>query len=393
VTNPESEAFRRLSAARAAGRIQESGLVDTARELALSKGNAVERLLAAVLLARHTSGEAIEVLTQLAQDDEPTVAAAGLERLLEIDFQLAVPLAPRAVTNPDARVRMLGCRALAARLDVDSLVVLAPLLDDVNPNIRGFVAYWFLEACDDEHRKSSVINLSMETLAKASWRGIEQAALVLGYLDFEPAAPRLVELLEHDRPEALVAAAWALSMLQVRDVLPPMLDRAQLVSQRLRTVRDKRLFLALSGQLAQLYQAFGIMRYSEAEPLMREAIPKSSGYYDDPRAAACWAMGYLYAGAPDKELASQLLGRLADIESVEPEVPVVRRMCAISLGRMQARSTLRGLRKFATMEGNNTFVGRACGWSIEQMTGEVMPPAVEAQIEHLGWFLTPLDRG
>jgi HEAT repeat protein len=287
---------------------------------------------------------------------------------------------------------------------------LAPLLDDVNPGIRGSVGYAFLQACDDEQLKLIVIDLSARMLNDGSWRGIEQAALILGNLDHEPAADRLIELLSHERPEAFVTAAWALSVMQIPETLPLLLDHAQrqcdkllaaieVFRERMRggtvgenqtPVIDELAWNATCDQLAQLLQAFGIMRYREAEPLMRTIVPKNSGFTFETRAAACWAFGHLYTDNPVEEVVELLTDRLLDIQLMDPEIPIVRRMAAVSLGRMKAESKLDALRRTIVLDGPNTYVGRACGWAIEQMTGEVLPPMPEGEIPHMGWFLVPM---
>jgi HEAT repeat protein len=412
VRDPQQVAHRRLAAARALSAIHATGLVSLAEQFAESAADPSERLLAAALLGRHDDEPAVALLSRLATDVEPTVAGAALERLLDIDPQLAAPLAPKAITNADARVRMLGARALIIKADVPALEHLAPLLDDVNPGIRGAVGWAFVQVSEDEQLERVVIDLSVRMLNKDSWRGVEQAALILANLDHEPAADRMIELLEHPRYEASVTAAWALSVLQVPETLPILLDRAQRQFDRLKaslaelmerinsgmpegervSEEEQRAWTAGSDQLTHLLQAFGIMRYKEAESLIREFIPKNSGFSFETRAAACWAQGYLYEDNPVEEVVELLAARLMDAQMLNPEALIVRRMCAVSLGRMKAESKLPDLRFTIPQDGSNSYVGRACGWAIEQMTGEVLPPVPEGEVPHMGWFLTPLRK-
>jgi hypothetical protein len=63
-------------------------------------------------------------------------------------------------------------------------------------------------------------------------------------------------------------------------------------------------------------------------------------------------------------------------------------MCALSLGRMDAKSALGDLRKYS---GTLSAATRACAWAIEKMTGEkapTLPPPGQVEIE--GWFLKPI---
>ena len=69
----------------------------------------------------------------------------------------------------------------------------------------------------------------------------------------------------------------------------------------------------------------------------------------------------------------------------------VRRMCAISLGRMKAKEALRTLHKYYfTKKPSQDQVNNACGWAIEQIAGEKMPPAGTITVTPSGWFLSPL---
>jgi hypothetical protein len=66
-------------------------------------------------------------------------------------------------------------------------------------------------------------------------------------------------------------------------------------------------------------------------------------------------------------------------------------MSAVSLGRMKARASLDTLRRFyVTLPPNLDPVHNACGWAIEQITGEKVPPAGTMEFSMERWFLTPL---
>jgi hypothetical protein len=81
-----------------------------------------------------------------------------------------------------------------------------------------------------------------------------------------------------------------------------------------------------------------------------------------------------------------MVGRLNDSAGQSPEIEEIRWACAISLGRMNAESALPSLRK-SSGEG---WVGGACFWAIEQITGEPAPqPRGQVQLID-GWFLAPI---
>lgn len=382
----------RLSAARALARMRDSGLEDSARALIDDlPASLVNRLVAASLLSRHHGESARSLLGRLAVDDEPAVAAIALRRLLDIDPQLVLPLAPDAIRSGDPHVRQLGAEALIARPTAERIAVLGELLDDVHPDVRRYVRRELIKLAGQEALAEPVVAAAVKQLQQESWRGQEQAMFILVAREHEPVIPRLLELLESPRPEVMVTAAWALRRLEARDVLPQMQDRAERVTGELAApgAPDGEPRDAMDQQLGQLFEAFGQMGHRPAEPLMRRLVPKNFAYPEYARSRAIWALGYLHAGQPDLELAQQLSGRLNDTASIPPESTVVRHASAISLGRMKAESELPSLRNNAGNAAGQP-VGYCCYWSIHQITGEPIP-AVEPARLGFSWFLTPLD--
>ena len=196
----------------------------------------------------------------------------------------------------------------------------------------------------DPQLKDSVILAATEMLKSDRWRGLEQAALLLTALDHKPAVDRLLELLEFERPEVFVTAAWALRRLAVRRTLDAMFDKAQRQTKRTKNADQNEIPLdAIDRQVSQLFQAFGEMKYTRTHPLLRGYIPKSFEMIES-RAAAIWTLGHFYAGKPQADLSALFSQRLADAYSMQPEDDRVRRMSAVSLGRMKATDALPTLR-------------------------------------------------
>ncbi len=378
----------RVAAAQACGRLQSSGLSETARDLAARRlrPRHVGPLLAAFVLSHHEDAAAVDLLTSLAQDPEPTVATVALDRLRQIDNSLALPLARAAIASPDAGLRQVGAEVLIAQGDVAAIESLCPLLDDRNPDVRGIVAGALVDfATNDSLLTVGVLDGTMAVLSGTGWRGLEQAALVLGTLDHEPAADRLLELMDHTRPETAVAAAWALRKLAVEATLAPLLTFAERAHSLMQEPISER---HIGLQESQLFQFFGEMRYAPAEPLMRQFVPKST-LLPEARGAACWALGHLKATAPDEDLAVAFAGRLADVASPNPENDLVRTMTAISLGRMKSESQISTLRTFADQHGPIDTVGLGCLWAVEQITGEPWERVETLTFGVSGWFLQP----
>ena len=381
----------RVAAARACGRLQATGLTDTAGDLASRKlrPRHTGPLLAALLLARHDDSVASDLLATLAVDPEPAVATAALDRLREIDNSLALPLAAGAIVSADAGMRRIGSEILIEQGDAAAVSALCPLLNDRNPDVRALVAGALIDfATNDSLLTVTVIDGTTSVLDGSGWRGLEQASLVLGTLDHEPAADRLLELMEHERPEAAIAAAWALRKLSVEATLAPLLTFAEGAHEKLAGPGPPR-YVGL--QESQVFQFFCEVRYEPAETLMRKFIPKST-LLPEARGAACWALGHLKETADDEDLARAFAARLADVGGPNPENDLVRTMTAISLGRMKAESQISTLRTFAEQHGPIDTVGLGCLWAIEQITGEPMETIETLNFGVSGWFLQPQFR-
>jgi HEAT repeat protein len=110
------------------------------------------------------------------------------------------------------------------------------------------------------------------------------------------------------------------------------------------------------------------------------------------RAAAIWALGLIHAGKPVAPLVSQLEDRLNDAGRIPipPEDSRVRYMAAITLGRMRAKTALPSLQThFRDRKLSLDTVNNACGWAVEQLTGEVMPRPTTIRQTRADGFLLP----
>jgi len=389
VENPDLSGGLRLEAARALAAVDPAEAQRVAGKL-LSEGGpsrTVERLAAASLLQTAGDGEAKDLLERLSLDEEPAVGAIAYGRLLEVDPAAAVALAGRLVGSRDAKVRQLGARALEAVPSADGVATLGPLLDDPHPDVRAYVRDALFRLAGKPELDAPVREAGARVLAAESWRGLEQGALLLGALDHEAAADRLVVLLEHERPEVTVAAAWSLRRLAVTETLAPALEVARRRAERLRREVDGP---GHDDQSAQLFQMFAAMGHREAEPLLREHVPKEFLLGDRARSAAVWALGHFYADSPEPTLVAALEGRLNDTASQFPETGAVRRAAAASLGRMRARDALPSLKAHYAPNGSYDSVTGACNWAVNRITGEVFPDPPPVPVGATGFFLEPL---
>lgn len=380
----------RIEAARAVAKLRTDGLQGAAGELATDKTRRglVDRLVSASMLARHDGKATRALLLQLAVDEEPAIAAIALQRLVEVDPQLIVDMAGRIISSGDANVRRLGAQSLVERPTPATILQLGPMLDDPHPDVRQFVRSSLRKLAEVAEFGAPVREVGTDMLATDRWRGLEQAAILLAGLAHEPAADRLIELLEFERPEVFVTAAWSLRKLAVPETLHAMLDRSVRLTEadhRLKEVGE-----ALPEQVSQIFQAFGEMKFTDSHTLLRRYIPKYS-FHEEPRAAAIWALGHLYAGAAPEDLTQQLAERLTDLNPIKPESRIVRRMSGVSLGRMMSKDAMPALREIFEFEFPSYLTGHASAWAIDQITGEGIPEASLPSINATGWFLEPIE--
>lgn len=380
----------RLAAAQSAGRLQDVGLEAEAERLTQpTSATIVNRLCAVALLDRHASESAQSALLRLARDREPSVAAAVLTRLNAIDHNLVLPLAEQAMQNDDAPVRQQGADAFMARPTPERIAVLAKLLDDPHPDLRGRVRDALFVLAKSPELDAAVRQSATNLLAGDRWRGQEQAALLLAALNHKPAAPRFVELLESTRGEVMIASAWGLRKIALPETLPAIFSKAT----RQTEIRLKQPTLPeLDAQVAHLFEALGLMHHAPAESLLRSYVPKDARHGELSRSAAIWGLGHLHAGRPDEPLAVQMVGRLTESPAaVPPESSRVRWASAVSLGRMLAKSQVPQMRAFLGPKVGPDFTSLAIRWAINELTGELLPDAEPSIVSKSGWFLEPLD--
>ncbi len=377
----------RLAAARAAGAVTDNGWEEQAAKWGAPSAPLIESLCAAAVLSRHQSVQAQQLLAQLARDAEPAIATAALARLLAIDVQLVLPLAEEAMRNADANVRRQGATAYVQRPTPERIKALARLLDDPHPGVRGQFQGDLFRLAKSAELDESVRAAATEMLAGESWRGQEQAALLLAALDHKPAASRMVELLESNRPEVMVATAWGLRKLAIPETLPAVLDKARRQTEFRKTSGTT---AGLDAQVAHLCEALGLMKYAPADSVLRQYVPKRQDWLLS-RTAGIWALGHLHAGKPDEELATRLIERLTDSDPINPETQEARMSSALALGRMMAESQVDAMRNWMGAEINPEPVEMAIRWALIEITGEKLKEPLPPAKRLRSFFLEPLE--
>jgi HEAT repeat protein len=400
VLDRRANSIVRVEAARALGMIRRSQSEPDAESLATKSATRSDRLMAALLLRFHSGDRAVKQLQTLGRDSEPTVAAVALARLIEIDSTLALPVLESALASPDANVRRHGVQILFLQPSEAHFRMLGDRLNDPHPDIRVQARKSMETLASKREWHDIVIQEGVRRLGGSDWRGLEQAAILLAQLQHKPASKRLIELLPHARGEVFVAAAWGLRQLAVPETLPAALSYfdaqyKQMLAKGPSGDRPPGLQDAVDQQLMLLGQFFGQGRHMPADASLQRLIPATGPNNPagpEARAAAVWALGWLHEGKPVQALTSALVGRLNAIRPFDVEDHRVRQMCAIALGRMKAIDSIGMLREFyMAKEPSLDMVGNACGWAIEHITGEKVPPPGKIEIVQRNWFLVPTD--
>lgn len=381
----------RITAARSLGQIHDTGLQSQAAELVdTTPEDVTSDLMAIAMMNRHVDADTVTLLKGLMDRSNRAVQSEAIRRLYEIDFKNVLEFAPQAVNSPDVNVRRTAARAMIDAKDSQWIASLAMLLNDVNPGLRSQVAEGLFEIAQDASLRDEVISQVSSILDQDAWRGCEQATLVLVNLDHKPAGDRLVDLISHPRGEVMSTAGWGLRRLGLKKHLPAMLGRSVEIQQGFAKNELNPGMPGLVDLQAQLFLAFGQMKYLEADKVVRAYIPKNFDQGERARSAAAWAIGLIHAGDASDDLVKLLAGRLNDSNSMVPEYESVRQMCALSLGRINSQESLPDLRKHA--ENSGYLVSRSCYWSIEKMTGETPPPvAPRNPMDYDDWFLRPIQ--
>lgn len=372
----------RLAAARAAGQVADHGLEQRAEPL--TTRSILDRLCAAALIARHRSEQAIKLNQLLGADVEPTVAGAALRSLYAIDPNLVVPLLNSTLQNADANIRRIGIETALMLPTVERVQLLSALLNDPHPGLRSQVRDGFFALSKTQELNGVIRQSTIAVLGGDDWRGQEQGAMLLGALDEESAAPRLLGLLDATRSEVSVASAWALKSLAVPETAAPVRDYVQR-----QTTSEELVTPSRDHQLAHLMELLGTLKYAAAIPLLEIYIPKTDRYGVNSRSCAIWALGVIQEGQPNERLAKKLMERYADTNSLPPEVFEVRRAAVLTLGRLRAKPELAVLKRLLGEAVDQELMELSIRWALQQNSDDGPPVVGPIHLERRGWFLEP----
>lgn len=389
----------RLEVARAMGTISPTGLEADARQLT------ADPLAAVTLLRRHSGADAIKLLQDFAKSAEAGVAAVAAARLVELDPKHLTPALDAVLANADPAARELGVEALLKMPSEDHVKKLGVKMADVHPAVRAKARRALVDLAAAPALRPAVLAQGMQALTAPDWRGQEQAALLLGKLKHTPAAPALVTQLTAARPEAFVAAAWGLREVADPATLPAALALlAKLHAQVLKAGGSAGVPNAtpidIDRQMSQLAQFMGQEKYAPAEKtllaiaprFLKPGIPPAfTPVGGESRAASIWALGRLLAGNPRADAVALIELRLTGDGMLGPDDERVRRMSAVALVRMAAKSSLPAVESLTGgPDPTPDPLANTCRWAVAELTGRPLAPPGVKDMPQREWFLIPL---
>lgn len=353
----------KVAAASTLGQLVDSGLEDLATQI--RQQNLPQRdLIAAHLLDRHATPEAKKIVLDILAGKNHPAQVKSYATLVTIDPESARQQAESLMKHPDNSMRHQVVQVLNRLDDEASLRLQAELMQDVNFDIRCTVRENLAQKAQLASLQPIVDSVIDYYLTSDSYRGCEQAILLATALGQQERCPQLVALLEHPQPEVNMRAAWALQeMVEDPALLSAMLEHASEITQQL--VDGEKVATTDVLRLAYILEAFGRTRYEPSIEMLRLYVPKDGQrMHAFSRTSAIWALGKLFEGSQDAQLAKQLAERLLDDNPIEPEEDIVKYASAIALGWIGNPTSPAELQK--SPETPPFPVGLATEWALQQ---------------------------
>jgi hypothetical protein len=385
VTTISMHASVRHAAAGALGHIDGDRATDVAQSLA--NRSIIDRLYVCALLGHGESDVALQLLSELCDDESNAVASRGWQALAELKPSLLVNRVDGASTHADANVRLAVIQVLQKLPTVAGCDLLHAMTADVHIGVRNSARNELrtIATTKSDLKKGILDNAGTSIREKStSWQQLEQLLVLVGELRHRDLQPECVRLLQHSRAEVYVTAAWLLHLM-------PDLGLARVINAA--TAESFETINALDNtagnlQLTFLFQHAGLIRAESLQSLCEEQFRKIGNA--EKRGAGLWAIGKIHADEPDQALADKLLERIFDDAPLAPEEFLVRRMSVLALALMNARSTAEDVKRAHEMYDPHTLFGAAARWALVELGADKSPPLEPLRIKIGNFPFTPL---
>jgi HEAT repeat protein len=386
--------YVRITAGKGLGSIKTSGLIDEAK-LIFQSGGLINEYVAISMIKNHEGKDCDNTMRIFGMSSHPIVIKVALNHLLKNEEIPMEKITQNGLASGEPAVRILSVKALNRFESEKKMNDLFKMFEDVSYDVRRAARSVLLVYSEKEEFKDPIIKRCRELILSKNWREVEQAMLLLVRLDDKQSATQFVKLLRHDRAEVAVTAAWGLRKFKVFATLPALGEELVKMAKTPGTIvakysqENKK---ARELKAAQLIIFIGELNFPFPQEQLIPLIQfKVLG--DESRAAAIWTLGELNRGKQPENIVNALIDRVTDTKGNNPEDVRIRRMSAISLGKMKSKKAIPALREYY-LEGrpNYSTAAWACGWALEQITGEKMVPIKDKEEPWNDWFLKPISK-
>ncbi len=391
VLNNRRSAFeKRLAAAKALSAIApETAFEESGKYI---PGNVSERILAVQLLSSPHS-ESLAKLFALCADNSDGVASTAWQAMIRLNSEGLLPALDSGRSHRDAVIRMTTARVMRQFPTPERALWLHEQLSDKHLEVRNVAREMsVLVAQEQTTLRDSIVAMAADLIAADpdNWQGIEQSLLLLGQLRGEQFSERCIPLLGHPRNEVLVTAGWLLHLFPDATVEPAVRQHLTRNDGMLKAPETAPAGAYLGHQSAYLIQYAGLMRLKDLQPFLEPNFKKSEPGGNEKRSAAMWAMGLMNENDPVPELTKSFLDRLADRGGMMPEQMPIRRMSAVSLGILRAKSAAPGLVEAYKLDPVEAVIPDSAQWSLGMIGEPMLEPTMGISNLIGGWKLNPI---
>lgn len=356
-------------------------------------GGVLEQLLGVELLSSGKP-EAHAELLRMCGDTSDAVASSAWTALFRLNPDALIPVVPAGRNHRDAFIRMTAARIMRLSPDPERAGWLHEQLSDKHLEVRNVAREMlFLVSEEQAPLRDQIIAMAGDTLTANSenWQGIEQSLVLLGQLRASQFADRCVPLLEHPRNEVLVTSAWLLHLFPDAAVEVAVRKHLMRNEDMLRNFDTAPVGAEIGEQSSYLIQYAGLMRWKDMRAIMEPHFGKMVPGGTLKRVAALWTLGLFHENDPAPDLEKSFLGRLGARGESPGEMVEVRRMSAVALGLMRAKSAAPGLLEAYAVDHPDTVIPDSARWSLG-MIGESLPDPVKPRPSAAsGWKLSPVE--
>ena len=354
-------------------------------------GGVQDRLLAIALLD-NTKAESHARTAILCDDQTHAIASAAWQQVFRRSPEILVSHLATGRIHRDAQVRMTAARVIELFPNAERALWLHQQLSDVHIEVRN-VARQMLAAVAEKNPelKDQIAGMAGDTLKSDSgdWQGIEQSLVLLGQLKAIQFSPQCVPLLDYQRDEVNISAAWLIHLFPDESVRDSILD----------SIRKTEELISKPGlphgesplKQSFLIQYGGLVRMREIQPILETKFSKTDPGGPQVRAAAMWVLGILFEKTAAPELAARFEERIKDRASVPPESMLVRRASVMALGLMRASASAEVVSEAYSSDYPESLIPGTARWVLP-LLGQPMPaeiPTIEKFVG--GWRINVVE--